>query len=170
MSMSYLRRPQKLSKSSPSIWHYLVSVKSTVNISSILENTNFKNSSRFHWPWNIQNQGGTFISHHGKLIKGKNEKVDLVLSNMKIWLELWEKDLAESNKHSNMNYIPIYAKCAWSFILWIFRKEWVIDQSFFCCGPYIFSWQDKHLKEVLLKTNGMHYWDLTTQPNEPEKF
>ena len=102
--MSYLRRPQKLSKSSPSIWHYLVSVKSTVNISSILENTNFKNSCRFHWPWNIQNQGGTFISHHGKLIKGKNEKVDLVLSNMKIWLELWEKDLAESNKQSNMNY------------------------------------------------------------------
>ena len=30
-----LRRPQKLKKSSPSIRHYLVSVKSTVKISSI---------------------------------------------------------------------------------------------------------------------------------------
>ena len=53
-------RPQKLTKSSPSIWHYVLSVKSTVKISSIfvafLENTNFMNlqveiclKSRFHY-------------------------------------------------------------------------------------------------------------------------
>ena len=44
---SYLpRRPQKLTKSSPSIWNYVVSVKLTVEIFSIFaaffENTNFK--------------------------------------------------------------------------------------------------------------------------------
>ena len=42
---SKMRRPQKLTMSSPSIWHYVVSIKSTVKISSIflafLENTNF---------------------------------------------------------------------------------------------------------------------------------
>ena len=44
-SSCFLIRPQKLTKSSPSIWHYVVSVKSTVKISSIfvafLENMNF---------------------------------------------------------------------------------------------------------------------------------
>ena len=44
-SSCFLRRPQKLMKSSPSIWHYLVKVKSMVKISSFfvafLENTNF---------------------------------------------------------------------------------------------------------------------------------
>ena len=42
----FLRRPQKLTKSSRLIWHYVVSVKSTVKISSFfvafLENINFK--------------------------------------------------------------------------------------------------------------------------------
>ena len=42
----FLRRPQKLPKSSPSIWQYVVSVKSPVKIFSnfvaFLENTNFK--------------------------------------------------------------------------------------------------------------------------------
>ena len=41
----FLRRPQKMMKSSPSIWRYVVNVKSTVKISSIfvafLENMNF---------------------------------------------------------------------------------------------------------------------------------
>ena len=45
-----LRRPQKLTKSSLSIWHYVVSVKSTVKISLIfvafLENTNFTNCAK----------------------------------------------------------------------------------------------------------------------------
>ena len=44
-SLCFLRRPQKLTKSSQAIWHYVGSVKSTVKISSILvaflENTNF---------------------------------------------------------------------------------------------------------------------------------
>ena len=43
--MCFLRRPQKLTKSSPAIWQYVVSVKSPVKISSIfvafLENINF---------------------------------------------------------------------------------------------------------------------------------
>ena len=45
-SSYFLIRPQKSTKSSPSIWQYVVRVKSTVKISSIfvafLENTNFK--------------------------------------------------------------------------------------------------------------------------------
>ena len=44
-SSCFLRRPQKSMKSSPSIWHYVVDVKSTVKVSSIfvafLENMNF---------------------------------------------------------------------------------------------------------------------------------
>ena len=47
-----LRRPQKLTKSSLPIWHYEVSVKSMVKISSIfvafLENKNF-NVENSHW-------------------------------------------------------------------------------------------------------------------------
>ena len=46
LSSCFLRRPQKLTKSSPSIWHLLHNVKSTEKISSIfvafLENTNLK--------------------------------------------------------------------------------------------------------------------------------
>ena len=46
-SSYFLRRPQKLTKSSPLIWHLLHNVKSTVKILSIfvafLENMNFKN-------------------------------------------------------------------------------------------------------------------------------
>ena len=55
-----LRRPQKLTKSSPSIWHNVVSVKLTVKISSIfvafLENTNFKIniSTQIHWLQNCK--------------------------------------------------------------------------------------------------------------------
>ena len=45
--------PQKLTKSSSSIWHYVVSVKSRVKISSIfvafLENTNFTIQGRRNW-------------------------------------------------------------------------------------------------------------------------
>ena len=45
-SLYFLRRLQKLEKSSSSFWHYVVSVKSTVKISSIfvafLENMNLK--------------------------------------------------------------------------------------------------------------------------------
>ena len=45
-SFLFLRRPQNLTKSSPSIWHLLHSVKSTVKILpifvSFLENMNFK--------------------------------------------------------------------------------------------------------------------------------
>ena len=48
-SSCFLRSPQKSTKSSPSIWHYVVSVKLMVNISSIfaglLENTNFNDNS-----------------------------------------------------------------------------------------------------------------------------
>ena len=50
-SLYFLRRPQKLSKSSPSFWHLLHNVKLTVKIWSIfvafLENTIFKNRSVF---------------------------------------------------------------------------------------------------------------------------
>ena len=45
LSSCFLRRPQKMTKSSPLIRHYVVSVKSMVNISSIfvgfLENMKF---------------------------------------------------------------------------------------------------------------------------------
>ena len=48
-SSCFLRKPRKLMKSSPSIWHHIVSVKWTVNISSIfvafLENTNFQDEA-----------------------------------------------------------------------------------------------------------------------------
>ena len=48
LSSCFLRRPQKLTKSSLSIWHYVVSVKSTVKILSsfvaFLENTNIKSN------------------------------------------------------------------------------------------------------------------------------
>ena len=44
-----MRRPQKLTKSSPSIWQYVLTVKSTMKISSIfvafLENMNFNHIS-----------------------------------------------------------------------------------------------------------------------------
>ena len=49
----FLRRPQKLTKSSLLIWHYVVSVKSMVKIWSIfeafLENTNFNLHSLFRF-------------------------------------------------------------------------------------------------------------------------
>ena len=49
-SLSFLRRPQKLTKSLPLIWHYVVNAKSTVKILSVcvafFENMNFTSRQR----------------------------------------------------------------------------------------------------------------------------
>ena len=62
----FSKKPHKLTKSSPSIWHYKVSVKFTVKISSIfvafLENTNLatkmKNVIKFDLSINVDRKLG----------------------------------------------------------------------------------------------------------------
>ena len=53
VKLCFLRRPQNLTKSTPSIWHYIVSVKLTVKILSIFvaffENLNFKDFSIYRF-------------------------------------------------------------------------------------------------------------------------
>ena len=81
---SKIRRPQKLMKSSPSIWHYVVSVKSTVKILSnyvaFLENTNFT----FLWI-RICASNDKLKFQHLKHIKS---------------LEIWKKQMVEKRVHS----------------------------------------------------------------------
>ena len=73
----FYKKATKIDKSSPSIWQYVVSVKSTVKISSIfvafLENTNFKHWSGFWtticlhclcWlPWLVCSFDNFFLLH-----------------------------------------------------------------------------------------------------------
>ena len=74
-------------KSSPSIWHYIVSVKSTVKISSIfaafLENMNFKNAIIWDSPITGQKSTRTYAE-----LQDNVSKVHIFLEGHKIFCEI----------------------------------------------------------------------------------
>ena len=108
------RRPQKLTKS---IWHYIVSVKSTVNISSIfvtfLENTNFNETllyvilvAGFQTKFNLL--FGLFFT-----------KIFQKLSNVIIWIIILGTSTCQSLKRFNHRRSGTSMPM---LVIWIFMK------------------------------------------------
>ena len=106
--MCFLKRPQKMTKPSPSIWHLLHIVKSTVKISLIfvafLENMNFKEP--FQGKFGVKEQ----FKGDQKVTKIRNN----LLTLFNIWVtSKWIKYLQKINLTSISFYVSIKVFTLW---------------------------------------------------------
>ena len=116
--MCFLRRPQKLTKSSPSIWQYVVSVKSMgkilTNYVAFLENTNFT----FLWI-TICASNDKLKFPHLKLIK-----------SLEIWKKQWLKKECALYERVRIRSALNFWKWEWkSERTHFFSNEWELSEA-----------------------------------------
>ena len=114
-SSCFLRRPQKWTKSSSSIWHLLHNVKLTVKISSnfvaFLENINFKKVLKYF---------STFWSHHLLIRLHAKMRKDLSFSN-------WVKSISSCK----LVIATVVARCT-QWIKIIFEESFLFFFELWC--------------------------------------